>query len=115
MSKKLEKLRNWGCDVDGALERMLDDEECLESCIDLVIEDENFKLLGDAILNNECKPAFEYAHALKGVLANVGLTPMYDVIFGIVEKLRADDMKGLDQEYALLLDKKAELVELMKD
>lgn len=31
MDRKLERLRDWGCDVDGALERMLDDEDSISS------------------------------------------------------------------------------------
>ena len=42
MCEVLEKLRAWGCDLDGALERFLGDEELYKSCLPMVAEDEAF-------------------------------------------------------------------------
>ena len=37
------------------------------------------------------RQAFECAHTLKGMLANMGLIPLYDIVVRIVEPLRAGE------------------------
>ena len=49
MCEVLEKLRAWGCDLDGALERFLGDEELYKSCLPMVAEDESFDGLKEAL------------------------------------------------------------------
>ena len=45
--------------------------------------------------NPKSKAAFEAAHTLKGVSANLGLTDLYDSVFPLVEELRnASDIGG---------------------
>lgn len=100
MSALLDELKSWGCDVDGAMERFIDDEELYCMCLGSVMEDENFGGLRTALLQHDVKNAFEHAHTLKGVLANMGLTPMYDIIVQIVEPLRA----GSDENLLPILD-----------
>ena len=95
MDQKLECLRDWGCDVDGALERMLGDEELYLECLSMLLEDEGFDALGAALEQGDAAAAFDCAHALKGVLANLGLTPLLDQVEKIVEPLRAGLIDGL--------------------
>ena len=42
MCEVLEKLRAWGCDLDGALERFFVVEELYKICLAMVAEDESF-------------------------------------------------------------------------
>ena len=42
MSTLLEELKSWGCDVDGAMERFIDDEGLYRTCLDSVMADKNF-------------------------------------------------------------------------
>lgn len=53
MCEVLEKLRAWGCDLDGALERFLGDEELYKSCLPMVAEDEAFDGLKEALAEDE--------------------------------------------------------------
>lgn len=106
----LEELRNWGCDIDGALERFIGDEELYKTCLYTVLEDKAFGGLGEALGAGWVKEAFDHAHTLKGVLANMGLTPMYDITVRIVEPLRAGgDTEGLLALYEELLQAKSVL------
>ena len=99
MCEVLEKLRAWGCDLDGALERFLGDEELYKSCLPMVAEDESFDGLKEALAEDERKKAFDCAHTLKGVFANMGITPMFDTVEKIVEPLRAGINDGLMPVY----------------
>ncbi len=102
----LEELKKWGCDIDGALERFVGDEELYTTCLYTVIEDKAFAGLGESLRTNHIKEAFDYAHTLKGVLANMGLTPMYDITVRLVEPLRIGDAKNLLPVYEELMQAK---------
>ncbi|SHK83420.1 Hpt domain-containing protein [Fibrobacter sp. UWH4] len=74
-----------------------------------------FDKLKDSIAAKDLKAAFEAAHALKGVLGNLSLTPLYTSIVEITELLR----NNTDMDYKSLLDtileKKDELGRLCAD
>lgn len=100
----LSKLYAWGCDVDSALPRFLDDKDLYCNFVRQVAEEESFPLLGDAIKKGDAKLAFEKAHELKGVLANMSLTPLYNLVVEIVEPLRAGKWSGVEENYQRLQD-----------
>ena len=104
MSKLLEALENWGCDIKGAMERFLDDEELYVTCLETVIMDEAFEKLGVALEQKQIQEAFDYAHTLKGVFANLGLKPMYLSVERLVEPLRAGNVDNLESAYKELLE-----------
>lgn len=109
MGEVIAELKNWGCDVNGALERFLGDEELYVSCLQTVIQDPAYEKLGEALKAQNIKDAFEYSHTLKGVLANMGLTPIYDIDVRIVEPLRAGNSENLMSVYEELLAANARL------
>ena len=88
MDKRIIILEEKGCDIRGALRRMLDDEDFYLECLTSVCSEENFYVLRQRLIDGQTKDAFDCAHALKGVLANLGLTPMFDKVVEIVEPLR---------------------------
>lgn len=99
-----EELKEWGCDIDGAMARFLDDKELYLTCLDTVICDKAFGRLGMALAENEVKEAFDSAHTLKGVFANMGLTPMFRIVECLVEPLREGCIEDLMPDYHRLLD-----------
>lgn len=110
----IEKLRAYGADIEGALERFMGDEELYDSCIKLLLEEEAFDQLDRAIKEKYYKSAFEAAHTLKGVLGNLGLTPIFNSTSDIVELLRLNDVENIDEEYKKWLLKKEELLTIIK-
>ena len=97
------ELKNWGCDVDGAMERFLEDEELYVSCLQMVVSDANFEKIGTTLKEKEIEQAFDASHTLKGVFANLGLTPMLLLAERIVEPLRKGSEENLWEEYEALL------------
>ena len=83
-----QKLRDWGCAVDEALSRVVDDKELYRDCLIMFADDEGFAALGKHLEGHSLQAAFDTAHTLKGVSGNLGLTPMFDTISDIVEPLR---------------------------
>ena len=95
----LERLTELGCDVSGALPRFLGKREFYCRLLAQVPEEENFESLGAALAAGDAKAAFERAHALKGVLGNMGLTPMYDEACAIVGSLGGGRRGGAQDAY----------------
>ena len=103
MEEIFKILEAWGCDVKGALERFLDDKDLYMICLETVIADSNFEKLGAALKEENVLEAFDCAHTLKGVFANLGLTPMFFMAETIVEPLRGGSVDNLDENYKKLL------------
>ncbi len=89
MNALLTELRGRGCDIDGALARFLNNEDFYAKCFKKFIDDPAFEGLGKALAAKDVDIAFRHAHTLKGLIANMGLTPLYDLAVKIVEPLRA--------------------------
>lgn len=114
MTQILQQLKDSGCDIDGALARTLNDETFLLHCLSVAMEGPEFAELGTALEQNDAKAAFEYAHALKGVLGNVGLTPLLNHVVKIVEPLRAGHADHLMDEYDLLMKEKEHISGILR-
>lgn len=94
MTEILRKLQDYGANIDTAINRFMGDEELYISCLHSFADDPGFSKLGEALESKDLTHAFEYAHALKGVAANLSLTPLLNRICDIVEPLR--EKKGSD-------------------
>ncbi|HAF27086.1 MAG TPA: hypothetical protein DCG85_07215 [Lachnospiraceae bacterium] len=87
----VESLRKFGADTGTGLSRCYDDEEFYLGLVKNVPGEQGFDLLLSALSEGEKKTAFEYAHALKGVLENLSLTPLCVPLSKLTEHLRAED------------------------
>ena len=106
----IEKLRAWGADVDEAMARCLNNEAFYLRLVDKGLQDPNFDRLKEAIAAGDLDRAFEAAHALKGVLANLALTPVLDPVREITELLRARTQKDYAPLLAEIDEQKARLL-----
>ncbi|MFV0362269.1 MAG: Hpt domain-containing protein [Suipraeoptans sp.] len=103
MSEFIDKLTSYGADVTTALERFANDESLYEMCFNLLLDDENFAMLKSSIDSNDYENAFKAGHALKGVIANLELTPLNGPISNLVESLRTNDCSKIDSQYTAVL------------
>ena len=103
MNQLFVKLKDAECDVEGALARFLDDEELYIQFYGELLQDDNFDSLGVALEEGRLYEAFEFAHALKGIICNMGLTPMFNIVCDIVEPLRINSADGVKENYQELL------------
>lgn len=88
MSQLIDRLRAAGADMDGALERLVGDEELFETCFQMFLEDPAFPELQAALDQADYTGAFNAAHTIKGVAGNLGLTAVFDAANGLVTPLR---------------------------
>ena len=77
-----DKLRDYGANVDEGLARCFGNEELYLKLVATIPSEKNFGMLNEAIENKNLDQAFESAHALKGVLGNLSLTPLYEIFAG---------------------------------
>jgi len=82
-----------GADYDGAMERVFD-EDLLKMLCGMFLEDKSYETLSAALSGKDYPAAFESAHTLKGVAANLGFTRLYDVSSALTESLRGGTPKG---------------------
>lgn len=111
----LAALRAWGCDVDGVQNRFMGNTVLYLRCLSLFSEDENFELLHTAVAQNRLQDAFEAAHALKGVAANLGLRPLLPYLEATMERLRTATNKTQAEAACAVLDKQAEKLKAFID
>ena len=74
-----------GINVDTALKRFLDDEEMYFEFLNSFVEDTLMSRLKQAVQNGSVDDAFEAAHALKGLCANLSIDSMSKMIVPMVE------------------------------
>ncbi len=85
----LEVLENFGVDTKEGLNRCMNNEGFYFRMIKLGLSNAYFDTLGTALEGGNTEEAFEAAHALKGVIGNLALTPIYDPLADMTEMLRA--------------------------
>ena len=95
----IEQLEAFGANTGEGLERCLNNEEFYLGLIPPALDKSAYEELEKAIREKELKNAFEAAHALKGVLGNLALTPIYEPVSELTELLRG----GADADYEELL------------
>ncbi len=85
----LEKMRDLGIDPTDGLTRCMNNEVFFFKMISMAVANDYFDTLGPALEKNDLESAFEAAHALKGVIGNLALKPIYEPLAEMTELLRA--------------------------
>lgn len=109
----VSQLREWGANVDEGLVRCLNSENFYLTLAGKAVQDKNFGRLEETCAAGNLDEAFDAAHSLKGMLANLALTPILRPVETITELLRA----RTETDYAPLLQeigqKREELVRML--
>lgn len=84
----IDALRSYGANVDDGLQRCMNNEAFYLRLAEMVVEDGSFERLQAALADGDLDAAFEAAHALKGALGNLALTPMSAPVIELTELLR---------------------------
>ena len=107
----IDALRAYGANVDEGLARCFNNEDFYLKLVGMLNKETNFDRLAEALEARDLDAAFEAAHALKGVLGNLSLTPVYDRVSEITELLRA----RTDMDYTGLLAEIMEQRRILKE
>ncbi len=108
----IDSLRDFGANVEEGLERCMGMEDFYLEMIELGLSDERFTTLGPALESGNKDDAFETVHALKGVIGNLALTPLYETVCEMTEHLRAKDDIDYKPLYDKLMDQRKQIMEM---
>lgn len=111
----IDKLNQFGADTAEGLARCFGNEALYLRLVNMVPAEENFTKLSDMLALYDLDGAFEAAHALKGVLGNLSLTPMYEKVAEITELLRSRTEMDYSVLLKELLDMRDELEKLCEE
>lgn len=108
----IDGLRAFGANVDEGLARCMNNEGFYLRMVGMVLNDANFEKLSQAVQAGDLDACFEASHALKGVLANLSLTPMQNLASEMCELFRSRTQMDYAPMLAQLLAKREELAAL---
>ncbi len=108
----IEKMKEFGADVNEGLSRCMNNEGFYLRLVNMALSDQNFGRLETALADKNEDAAFEAAHALKGVLGNLSLTPIYRPVCALTEELRAKSGMNYEKYSEEIREAKAELQRL---
>ena len=97
----IDALKELGADTKDGMARCLNREDFYLRMVRMGLKSDGFEALANAVKAGNLDAAFEAAHALKGVMANLSLTPISDDVSEITELLRS----RTQMDYGPLVDK----------
>ena len=108
----LDKLVKYGANTEEALNRCYGNTSLYIKLVQTITTDDNLEKLKNALDKNDLDEAFQAAHALKGTLGNLSLTPLYEPTVEITELLRARKEMDYTPYIDKIVEKYNELIEL---
>lgn len=103
----LDDLIAYGANVEEGLGRCMGLEQVYLDLVATIPGEKSFELLADALEKHDLDAAFDAAHALKGIVGNLALTPLYEPLYEITELLRV----RTDMDYTQLMTQIAQAKE----
>lgn len=97
MNDLLMELQQLGMDVTGALERFVNNEALYVKFLKKFLDDPNMDALIKSISLHDYENALKYAHTLKGVTGNLGLTTLYLPLTDMVTCFRKENTEDIPQ------------------
>ncbi len=97
----IDALKDYGANVEEGLQRCVNKEALYLRLVKMVPGNEGFQKLAEAVEANDLEAGFQAAHGLKGICANLALTPLLDPVVEMTELFRAKT----ETDYRPLLNK----------
>ncbi len=85
----IEKLQSYGVNTKEGLQRCMGMESFYFRMLGMGLKNDSFDKLEAALAAGNLEESFELSHALKGVVGNLALTPIYNPLADMTEMLRA--------------------------
>ena len=96
----VDALRKFGADIDEGVTRCMGKEDFYLMLVSKAVDDKRLTALEAQLREKDFAAAFETAHALKGMYANLSLDPLTKPVSEMTELLR----NGTDTDYTMLLE-----------
>ena len=109
----IEQLEEFGVNTKEGLNRCMNKEAFYFKMLKMGLANDSFEKLEKALAAGNLEEAFESAHALKGVLGNLALTPIYTPLAEMTEMLRAKRDADYVKIYQPILELRNKLLALV--
>ena len=109
----IEQLEEFGVNTKEGLNRCMNKEAFYFKMLKMGLANDSFEKLEKALAAGNLEEAFESAHALKGVLGNLALTPIYKPLAEMTEMLRAKRDADYVKIYQPILELRNKLLALV--
>ena len=106
----IEKLRSEGADIETGLSRCVGKEDLYLKLVNMGLGDAKFEELGTALETQDMDKAFELCHALKGVIGNLALMPLFNALSELTEKLRSREAGDYSVLYSNIIEIRSKLL-----
>ena len=106
----IEELQAYGINTKEGLARCMNNSKFYFRMLGMGLKNASFDKLENLLAEGNLEEAFEQAHAIKGVVGNLAITPIYDKIADITESLRAKKDLDYVSLYKPVKDLRDELV-----
>ena len=106
----IDNLAELGANVGEGVARCMGKEDFYLKLVNMVVADDGYEHLKAAIEAHDLDEGFERAHALKGAVSNVSLTPLLEPISEMTELLR----NRSDIDYSDLVNKMFEELDKLR-
>lgn len=103
-----------GIDYEGILNRLPGRDELIYRLLKKFLDEKCFEGLEQALQNQDCEAAFAHAHTLKGVTANLEMTRLNEATCVLVEKLRAKQLAGTEEDFAKVKKEYQQVVDIIR-
>ena len=111
----IEELKGLGVDVDGALDRVMGDQELYIMMLGMFLSSvEENPVCEKDFDGGDLEGLIKRVHTLKGITGNLGLTPLFDGYTKSLGLLRSGDAKGAGAVYAGLVPVQASVIECIR-
>ena len=100
----IEELKALGADTDTGLSRCVGNEALYLKLVGMGLGDAKFEELDAALNAGDLDKAFELCHALKGVIGNLAISPLYEALSDMTEKLRAREEADYQAMYSNIIE-----------
>ena len=102
----LDDLAAYGANTEEGLARCMGNEDFYLRLVGIAQNDKGYDALQAAVQEHNLRAAFEAAHSLKGVLANLAITPLLQPVSEITELLRAETQTDYSELLAKIMEER---------
>ncbi len=110
-----KQLQEAGVNLDKALNRFMGNEAMYDKFLFSFTQEKSFGKLEESLNNKYIKESFMLAHTMKGIVSNLEIQSLLDLISPMTEQLRNGNMEGITEQWELLKSKYNEVCNLIKD
>ena len=110
-----KQLQEAGVNLDKALNRFMGNEAMYDKFLFSFTQEKSFGKLEESLNNKDIKESFMLAHTMKGIVSNLKIQSLLDLISPMTEQLRNGNMEGITEQWELLKSKYNEVCNLIKD